>query len=43
MNDLNLRNVDADYLMGDLSQGGFHALTMRMHADAQLESAIRRH
>ncbi|CPO73642.1 Uncharacterised protein [Bordetella pertussis] len=43
MQHLDARHVDAENLMGDLGEGGFHALAVRVHAHAHFQPAIGRH
>ena len=40
--DPDMRRRYAQHFAGDLGQGGFHALSMRMHATAHLEHAVGR-
>ena len=43
MHDTHLGRVDAENLVRDLSQCRFKALAVRMHADPDFQSAVRRH
>ena len=42
MHQADLGDVNAQRLVGDLCKGGFHALAMRVHADAHLQATIGR-
>ena len=42
MDEVDLRRVDAENLVGDLGEGRLEALAVGMQADAELESAVRR-